>query len=318
MKIKRPLINQFYEESDQETEEQKHEPLQSPLLSHIKPLEEASKEPSEAPTIKQVLEEEPQQEVVIQTKASPEFLKWKAEQEKLAKQKLEEQEQARLLEEARVKAENEARIQAEAEARRLRELEEIRRIQQEQKRKERIVIEQPALPKTAVKAEEMPQVPKQVKKPVVIPVSDEQLVFPITPRRVTLEQRLQFIRMYFERRQELLEVSMLWKNPSLPFNIVSVIFVIGLLFVGGIFEFDKIPSKIPLFYNHVEKSWEQADKSAIFIIGTVLLAAEGLLINLIIKIFRSDRRLALTLSWVITFINVLIIVAALQIYSLIT
>lgn len=318
MKIKRPLINQFYEEGDQETEEQKHEPLQSPLLSHIKPLEEASKQSTEAPTIKQVLEEEPQEEVVIQTKASPEFLKWKAEQEKLAKQKLEEQEKARLFEEARVKAENQARIQAEAEARRLKGLEEIKRIQQEQKRKERAVIDQPALPKTAVRAEEMPQVPKQIKKPAVIPVSDEQLVFPITPRRVTFEQRLQFIRMYFERRQELLEVSMLWKNPSLPFNIVSVIFVIGLLFVGGIFEFDKIPSKIPLFYNHVEKSWEQADKSAIFIIGTVLLAAEGLLINLIIKIFRSDRRLALTLSWVITFINVLIIVAALQIYSLIT
>ena len=300
MKIKRPLINQFYEEGDQETEEQKHMPLQSPLLSHIKPLEGVS-EPENI---------EPSEEVVIQTKASPEFLKWKAEQEKLTQQKLEAEQRSNTLKEEQIKAQ--------AEARRLMEQEQIRLIQEEQKRKEKVVNTEPALPRTAVRAEEMPQSPKPIKKVPVITDDEEQLVFPITPRKVTFEQRIQFLKLYFERRQELLEVSMLWKNPALPFNIISVVFVTGILFIGGIIEFDRIPLKIPLFYNHVEKSWEQADKSAIFIMGILLLIIEGVLINLIIKIFKSDRRLALTLSWVITFINVLIIIAALQIYSLIT
>lgn len=184
------------------------------------------------------------------------------------------------------------------------------------------ILSEPLFEKRAIEAAEIPAPepkkikPAQLEKPITI--EEDQLQFNITPKKPTLKQRLQFIKLYLDRRQELLEISTLWKNPSLPFNIVSVIFVLGLLFVGGIFEFDRIPLKIPIFYNHVEKSWEQADKSTLFIMGIVVLFTEIALINLIIKIFKSDRRLALTLSWVVTFINVLIIVAALQIYSLIT
>lgn len=311
MKIKRPLINQYYEDDYQEPEEPKSEPLERPSFAYIKPLEEAKEELDNPPTPK---------EVIIQTKPSEEFLRKKAQME--AEQK------ARLAQDA-AKLENERLQKLQQVAF---EEENIRRQKREEKvfiqpapqfkpnkpSKNTLQIEEPALPKTAVRAEDMPQVPKVVKKAPIVEKSLDQLDFGITPKRITLKQRFGFLRMYFERRQEILEISMLWKNPSLPFNIVSVIFVIGLLFVGGIFEFDNIPLKIPLFYDHVEKSWEQTDKSTLFIMGIVLLLTEGLLINLIIKIFKSDRRLALTLSWVITFINVLIIIAALQIYSLIT
>lgn len=150
------------------------------------------------------------------------------------------------------------------------------------------------------------------------PVSRDQLIFEITPKKPSLQDRLEFIRVYFERRQELLEISMLWKNPALPFMIVSLIAIAGILFIGGIFEFDRIPLSIPVFYNHVEKSWEQSDKSIIFIAGIVIVLIEGFLLNVITKIFRSDRRFALTLSWMVTFINALILIAALQIYALIT
>lgn len=149
-------------------------------------------------------------------------------------------------------------------------------------------------------------------------VSRDQLIFEITPKKPSLQDRLEFIRVYFERRQELLEISMLWKNPALPFMIVSLIAIAGILFIGGIFEFDRIPLSIPVFYNHVEKSWEQSDKSIIFIAGIVIVLIEGFLLNVITKIFRSDRRFALTLSWMVTFINALILIAALQIYALIT
>lgn len=336
MKIKRPLINQFYEEGDQEPEEQIKEPLERPSFTHIKPLEQAKKEPDAATATPIKVESDTREstEVVIQTKPSKEFLKWKAQEEerkqKEAEAEIRLKQEAELREKQRIEAEKKAKEEFEIRSKALEE--EIRRKAEKEIERTKILAQQkelerqkqlqkeipPALPKQAVRAEDMPQRRKILKKPAIVEESEAQLEFPITPKRVTLEQRLKFIKMYFERRQELLEISMLWKNPSLPFNIISVLFVVGLLFIGGIFEFDRIPLKIPLFYNHVEKSWEQADKSTVFIMGIVLLITEGLLINLLIKIFKSDRRLALTLSWVITFINVLIIIAALQIYSLIT
>lgn len=302
MKIKRPLINQFYEEEDKEPEDPIQQPLERPSFAHIKPLEQANAE-----NLAQQEQEEEQKEVVIQTRPSEEFLRWKAQQEADAKAKLEIA--------AKIQAEKEAE---ELEQENQRRLIQEARIRTQQYTQPKAILPEPALPKTAVRAEDMPQRPKVVKPAEVNVVSKDQLEFGILPKKPTFDQRVSFFKMYFERRQELLEISMLWKNPSLPFNIVSVIFVIGLLFIGGIFEFDKIPLKIPLFYNHVEKSWEQTDKSTVFIMGIILLITEGFLINLIIKIFKTDRRLALTLSWVITFINVLIIIAALQIYSLIT
>lgn len=316
MKIKRPLINQFYEDEAQEPEEPKNEPLDRPTFAYIKPLEQAKQELDNPPVPK---------EVIIQTRPSEEFLRKKAQMEAEQKAKLEQE-----LESAKLRQAQQATYEQVQ-----KKLEEQKRVEEESKIEPTYIQPAPqfkpnkptkrnkenqelALPKTAVRAEDMPQKPKEIKQAPVVQKSLDQLEFGITPKRITFKQRMSFFKMYFERRQEILEISMLWKNPSVPFNIVSVIFVIGLLFVGGIFEFDNIPLKIPLFYNHVEKSWEQTDKSTLFIMGIILLLTEGFLINLIIKIFKSDRRLALTLSWVITFINVLIIIASLQIYSLIT
>lgn len=155
-------------------------------------------------------------------------------------------------------------------------------------------------------------------KEIVNQISNDQLNFEITPKKPSIKQRFYFLKYYLKKRQEILEISVIWKNPAFPFNLVSLVFISMLIFIGGILEFDRIPAKVPVFYNHLEKTWEQTDKSTIFILGLVILATEGILINLLIKIFNKDRRLALTLSWIITFVNVLILIAILQIYSLIT
>lgn len=316
MKIKRPLINQYYEDDHQEPEEPKSEPLERPSFAYIKPLEQAKEELDNPPEPK---------EVIIQTKPSEEFLRKKAQMEAEQKARLDQELENIKLRQAQQatyeQVQKRLEEQKKAEEQRVPEttyIQPVTQLKSTKPSKQPLSTEELPLPKTAVRAEDMPQLPKVTKKAPIVEKSLDQLEFGITPKRITFKQRLSYLRMYFERRQEILEISMLWKNPSLPFNIVSVIFVIGLLFVGGIFEFDNIPLKIPLFYDHVEKSWEQTDKSTLFILGIVLLLTEALLINLIIKIFKSDRRLALTLSWVITFINVLIIIASLQIYSLIT
>ncbi len=148
-------------------------------------------------------------------------------------------------------------------------------------------------------------------------VSKDQLQFKIDSRRVTFEQRLNSLKMFIRKRQEVLEISILWKNPGLPFAIVTLSFIVLLLIIGGIFEFDKIPLKIPFYYNSIDKHWEQIDKSIIFLIGFGLLIIEGFTASLVSKIFKTDRRLALVLCWMLTFLNLLILIGILQIYSLI-
>ena len=303
MKIKRPLINQLYEEDSQEPDNQAQQPLERPMFAQPKQSAEVTAAPMVEPVQVAPAGPEPEEKFVqIQTKPSEAFLKAKAEAE--AKSKM-------LAEQQRIK--NELAIQ------------------EENKKHEQIYRQKPvavnnsvkpepilALPKTAVQTQALTQKQRIIKKVEALAPLADQLEFSITPKKVTFKQRFEFFKVYFERRQELLEISMMWKNPALPFTIISLISVIGLLFFGGIFEFDKIPLKIPLFYNHVQKSWEQADKSTMFIIGIILLVTESILINIITKIFKSDRRLALTISWMITFINVLIIIATLQIYTLIS
>ncbi len=121
-----------------------------------------------------------------------------------------------------------------------------------------------------------------------------------------------------KRRTELFEISGLWRTPALPFAIVSLVFIVLVNLLGAIFEFNNIPPQIPLFYNFAEGTWNQADKGFLFVAPLVLLAFESILIYVIMKIFEFDRRLSYTMCWMITLLNLLLLVALAQIYFLIT
>ncbi len=125
-------------------------------------------------------------------------------------------------------------------------------------------------------------------------------------------------KMNLKKRNELLEISMLWKSPALPFAITSLVLDLLILIIGGIIAFNNIPPKIPLFYNSADKKWEQTDKSIIFIFPIFLFIIEAITINFVIKIFRYDRRLSMVSFWILTLLNILIFIIIAQFYSLLT
>ncbi len=149
------------------------------------------------------------------------------------------------------------------------------------------------------------------------PVSSDQLVMDIDTKYTKLKQFLNNFKSFIKRRNDILEVSQVWKNPSFPFAIISSTFTILTFFFVGIFRFDKINPEIPIIYDSVENKWIAADKSVMFIFPIILAGIEIIIINFCFRIFRTDRRLAFTISWILTFLNALLLIALAQIQALI-
>ena len=147
--------------------------------------------------------------------------------------------------------------------------------------------------------------------------SPDQLDLNIGSSGEVLQQRISSWKMTFEKRQQFLDISIVWKSPAIPFALVSMLINALLLILGTIIFFNKIPLKIPFFYNSIDKHWEQADKTILFIIGILVTSAEAFAIYLTTKIFNSDKRLAITIGWVLTILNVFFLIAILQIRTLI-
>ncbi len=157
---------------------------------------------------------------------------------------------------------------------------------------------------------------QEVEPEPLVEHSQDQLNLDIDTPRITFLQRINAFRMYLKRRNEFLEISTLWKSPALPFAIVSTIFNLILMFIGTIFKFDSISPTIPLFYNSIDKRWEGIDKIVIPFIILYLLIVENLIIYFIIKTFKNDKRLALTVSWILFILNILILIAIILMSSL--
>jgi len=148
--------------------------------------------------------------------------------------------------------------------------------------------------------------------------TEDQIEMGIESQGEKIKQVYTGTKFLLKRRTELFEISGLWRTPALPFTIVSLVFIVMVNLLGAIFEFNKLPPQIPFFYNFAEGTWNQADKGLLFVMPLVLLTFESILIYIIMKIFEFDRRLSYTMCWIITLLNVLLIIALAQIYFLIT
>jgi len=148
-------------------------------------------------------------------------------------------------------------------------------------------------------------------------MSLDQLHFDIDNRVVRAKQKFSGFKMKVKKRNDLLEVSTLWKTPALPSAIVSMIVNIFYLGYIIIFEFDKISPKIPLIYNSIQNHWQQTDKSIIILSFLFIILLESLLIYLITKILPKDKRLGFVSSYIVTFLNILLLIYIIQIHYLI-
>ncbi len=149
-------------------------------------------------------------------------------------------------------------------------------------------------------------------------VPDSQLQFETDDKLKQFKQFWGSLKSRLKRRNDFLEVSPLWKHASIPFSIVTFLFNIFLFIYIIVFKFGDIGPRIPFFYNAVDQTWEQIDKSIILIFPIFLLAVFVIQIRLLIIVFRQDRRLTLTIGWILTFVNILLFITMSQIYYLIT
>jgi hypothetical protein len=153
-------------------------------------------------------------------------------------------------------------------------------------------------------SQEVPQMPR------------EQLGLKIDSPMRQARQRVGGARYKVRRRLELIETSAIWKTPAFPFAIVSSAFSLILMLSIIIFSYDDLPKKLPLIYNTTAETWNQIDKTAVVFFAIFLFTIQFLVINMGFKIFRSDKRLSITVAWMLSFVNFLLLIAVIQVYSL--
>lgn len=145
----------------------------------------------------------------------------------------------------------------------------------------------------------------------------EQLEMNINSREDSAKQFIGGVKTLIRQKLDVLEVNPIWKDPSLPFMIVSFFFNIILLFVGGLLFYNKLPPSIQLFYDTVEGTWQSQEKYWHVIIIPIFLFLIMFLQYRFLKFtFIHDKRLSITVSWLMTLLNIMLMIAIAQIYSL--
>jgi hypothetical protein len=148
--------------------------------------------------------------------------------------------------------------------------------------------------------------------------SRDQMHLPIEHKETALQSFFKNTKVKIKQRLEYIDVEQIWKSPAIPLMIVTSIFNFLIWFVGGIFAFNQLPQEIQFTYDVVQQTWIREDKFIVIVIAPILyLIAFLIQLKLIDSVFKKDRRLALAISWIITLLNLLLLIAIGQIYSLI-
>lgn len=145
----------------------------------------------------------------------------------------------------------------------------------------------------------------------------EQLEMNINSREDSAKQFIGGVKTMVRKKLDILEINPIWKDPSLPFMMISFFFNIVLLFVGGLIFYNKLPPTLQLFYDIVEGTWQSQEKYWHVIIIPIFLFVIMFLQYRFLKFtFIHDKRLSITVSWLMTLLNVMLMIAIAQIYSL--
>lgn len=147
-------------------------------------------------------------------------------------------------------------------------------------------------------------------------VSKDQLDLGVESNENFVKKQVNTLRSILKQRLKIIEVEQFWKNPGVPFMIVSFFTNIIILLFGGIVVFSKLPPEMQLFYNPVEETWNPENKAIHVIVVPVILVSMFLIQYRFIRIiFRNDKRLGVTISWLMTLMNVFLLIAISQILS---
>ncbi len=120
-----------------------------------------------------------------------------------------------------------------------------------------------------------------------------------------------------QRMERLLEVNPFWNNGLTAFTTIftiSVSAIIGLLIIK---YYGQLPFKIPFFYNHTENTWDaNYDKSFLLIFPVLVTGFNIIITRLNMLIFSFDRKLVYFISLSLVMVNLLLIIAFVQLLYL--
>lgn len=152
--------------------------------------------------------------------------------------------------------------------------------------------------------------------PVVTFPAKEQLSL-VPGEEKSLLNRWNNFKYRLKKREEEIELTPFWRGMSTPLAVVtSALFSFG-VFIFGLLQFGSLPSKIPLYYSAADNKFQQADKSIILFFPVVYGILMTVCLRMVYEVFRYDPRLSNILSWVVTIVNLLGLIAVGQIYNLI-
>lgn len=126
------------------------------------------------------------------------------------------------------------------------------------------------------------------------------------------------LRAKLHKRETAIEMQPFWRHFSGPIALVSGTVLPLLLTVIALVNIGKFPPKMPFIFDHTIGVWQQADKSVFAIAPILLLVFNVIIIRLSLEVYEFDRRLAEVSNWLIVFINLLALIAAGQIFSLVS
>lgn len=154
-------------------------------------------------------------------------------------------------------------------------------------------------------------------KDVIKKKNSDQLTLDMDNRLQRFVQWFNSWKALLKHRTVVLGHAPLWNTQAFALWGSSALLNIVLLIFFGIVMFDRLPEKVRLFYVSIENSAQQVDKTYIVIAPFILAILFVVQYRLLNFIFTKDRRLTIALIWINAVLNLLLIVAIIQIYRLI-
>jgi hypothetical protein len=126
------------------------------------------------------------------------------------------------------------------------------------------------------------------------------------------------IKRRLSRLENVIEILPFWKNGFTVFTTTFSVAVIIILSVIVYKNFNLLPDKVPLFYNHDKETWTAVyDKSMFILIPLIVSSFNMMIIRLGMIIYNFDKKLVYFIFIGMNLMNVLLLIAFIQILYLV-
>lgn len=117
---------------------------------------------------------------------------------------------------------------------------------------------------------------------------------------------------YVKNMEYKISVIPYWRNGTIWFAFIGILFA-GITAVSIVaLNFDKIPPQLPLLYRDTKSSWNIVSKEFLIIVPLVISLGSMSLFYLFPKLFYINKRLTLSLALCLLFANIALVVAVVE------